>query len=136
MGFTFVHQQQQQYKMSWQDYVSTQLIAKNLKDAAIVGCDGSIWAKSDSLNVTPEEIKALLNNYTNLASSGFHLAGKKYFYLSGDDNVVRGKQGKSGVHVVKTNQAVILGLYDDSMQPAEASTVTETLGDYLKGVGY
>ena len=33
-------------------------------------------------------------------------------------------------------QAVILGLYEDPMQPAEAATVTETLGDYLKGVGY
>ena len=33
-------------------------------------------------------------------------------------------------------QAVILGLYEDPMQPAEAATVTETLGDYLKGFGY
>ena len=33
-------------------------------------------------------------------------------------------------------QALILGLYEDPMQPAEAATVTETLGDYLKGVGY
>ena len=33
-------------------------------------------------------------------------------------------------------QAVILGLYEDPVQPAEAATVTESLGDYLKGVGY
>ena len=33
-------------------------------------------------------------------------------------------------------QAVILGLYEEPMQPAEAATVTETLGDYLKGAGY
>ena len=32
--------------------------------------------------------------------------------------------------------AVILGLYEEPMQPAEAATVTETLGDYLKGVEY
>ena len=62
---------------------------------------------------------------------------------------MRGKQGKGGVHVVKTHQvrepclpapttpqAVILGLYEDPVQPAEAATVTESLGDYLKGVGY
>ena len=131
-----------------------------------------------------EEIKVLVDNYDsqhNLASTGFHLGGQKYFYLrwcrerqnlilplgprdssriyqyrkcrcSGNDDVVRGKQGKGGVHVVKTNQvlkvwdtsskpkifshAVILGLYEEPMQPAEAATVTETLGDYLKGVGY
>ena len=88
--------------------------------------------------------------------------------FSGNDYVVRGKQGKGGVHVVKTNQvcswksrkafvkiksgllnvfrallvkfsslqAVILGLYEEPMQPAQAATVTESLGDYLKGVGY
>jgi len=86
-----------------------------------------------------EEIKVLLDNYDsqhNLASTGFHLGGQKYFYLSGNDDVMRGKQGKGGVHVVKTNQAVILGLYEEPMQPAEAATVTESLGDYLKGVGY
>ena len=32
--------------------------------------------------------------------------------------------------------SVILGLYEEPMQPAEAATVTETLGDYLKGVEY
>ena len=32
-------------KMSWQDYVDNQLLAKNLKEAAIVGLDGCIWAK-------------------------------------------------------------------------------------------
>merc|ERR1712183_736840 len=125
--------------MSWQDYVNTQLVGKNLKEAAIAGHDGNLWAKSANFNVTSAEIKNILSNYdcqSNLASSGFHLGGQKYFYLSGNDDVMRGKQGKGGVHVVKTNQAVILGLYEEPMQPAEAATVTETLGDYLKGVGY
>ena len=88
-----------------------------------------------------EEIKVLVDNYDsqhNLASTGFHLGGQKYFYLrylhlvplkyflfkyfntpnllktqiilhylySGNDDVMRGKQGKGGVHVVKTNQVV------------------------------
>ena len=80
-----------------------------------------------------EEIKVLLDNYDsqhNLASTGFHLGGQKYFYLryfenaslyrkyiclwwfrylySGNDDVMRGKQGKGGVHVVKTNQVCCL----------------------------
>jgi hypothetical protein len=33
-------------------------------------------------------------------------------------------------------QAVLLGVYDEPMQPAEAATVTEALGDYLKTCGY
>ena len=125
--------------MSWQDYISQQLLAKNLKDGAIAGKDGQIWAKSPDFHVTPEEILRLVENYDSqekLAATGFQLAGQKYFYLSGNDYVMRGKQGKGGVHVVKTHQAVILGLYEDPVQPAEAATVTESLGDYLKGVGY
>merc|ERR1712029_736300 len=99
---TYFHQR----VMSWQDYIDTQLIGKELKDAVIAGHDGNVWAKSQNFNVTPSEIQAILKNYDNqesLASSGFHLGGTKYFYLSGDDEVIRGKQGKGGVHCVKTN---------------------------------
>ena len=83
--------------MSWQDYIDTQLVGKDLKNALIAGHDGNVWAKSQDFNVTPNEIQALLSNYSNqesLASGGFSLGGQKYFYLSGDDEVIRGKQGK------------------------------------------
>ena len=74
--------------MSWQDYVNTQLVGKNLKEAAIAGHDGNLWAKSADFNVTSGEIQTILLNYDtqyNLASTGFSLGGQKYFYLSGDD---------------------------------------------------
>ena len=32
--------------MSWQDYITTQLLGKNLKEGAIAGIDGQIWAKA------------------------------------------------------------------------------------------
>ena len=124
-----------------------------------------------------EEIKVLLDNYDsqhNLASTGFHLGGQKYFYLRYFENtslylkstsayddfaicsvgtttwcaVNKGKVesmlSRPIRYVVFKNlkaqisvlQAVILGLYEEPMQPAEAATVTETLGDYLKGAGY
>ena len=125
--------------MSWQDYIDTQLVGKELKEAVIAGHDGNVWAKSQNFNVTPNELQAILNNYGNqesLASSGFSLGGTKYFYLSGDDEVIRGKQGKGGVHCVKTNQALLVGVYEDPMAPGTAAQITEKLGDYLKGVGY
>lgn len=125
--------------MSWQDYIDTQLVGKDLKNAVIAGHDGNVWAKSQDFNVTPNEIQALLSNYSNqesLASSGISLGGQKYFYLSGDDEVIRGKQGKGGVHCVKTNQTLLVGIYDSPMEPAQAATITEKLGEYLKGVGY
>ena len=125
--------------MSWQTYVDSQMIEKKLKQAAIAGLDGSIWAKSNDFNISPEEVKKVLNSYTDtsvMASSGINLAGQKYFFLSATDDVVRGKQGKGGVHIMKTNQAVLVAVYDDPMLAPEAATVTETLGNYLKGCGY
>ena len=44
--------------MSWQDYIDTQLIGKDLKNAVIAGHDGNVWAKSPDFNVTPNEIQA------------------------------------------------------------------------------
>merc|ERR1711946_52713 len=75
-------------EMSWQAYVDTQMIQKNLKQAAIAGHDGNIWAKSADFNISNDDIKKLLNNYENsaeMAASGINLAGQKYFYLSGTD---------------------------------------------------
>merc|ERR1712141_806876 len=105
--------------MSWQAYVDTQMIQKNLKQAAIAGHDGNIWAKS-----------------AEMAASGINLAGQKYFYLSGTDEVLRGKQGKGGVHIMKTNQTVLIGVYDEPLQGPEAANITEGLGSYLKNCGY
>lgn len=39
--------------MSWQDYVDNQLLASNcVSKAAIVGHDGSLWAKSNGFEVS------------------------------------------------------------------------------------
>jgi profilin len=125
--------------MSWQAYVDDQMMAKRLEKAAIAGFDGNIWAKSENFNLTAVEVKKIVENYENasvFASSGISLEGAKYIYLSGNEDVLRAKLGKGGVHIYKTNQAVLLGVYADGMQPSEAATVTETLGNYLKTFGY
>ena len=44
--------------MSWQDYIDTQLVGRELKQAVIAGHDGNVWAKSSNFNVTPGEIQA------------------------------------------------------------------------------
>ena len=40
-------------------------------------------------------------------------------------------QGAGGVVCVKTGQCVLIGKYDDTIQPGQATTVVEKLGDYL-----
>jgi profilin len=126
--------------MSWQDYVDKQLIASRcVTKACIAGHDGNVWAKSEGFEVTKDELAKLVAGFEKqdqLASSGVTLAGSRYIYLSGTDRVVRCKLGKVGVHCMKTSQAVVVSLYEDPIQPQQAASVVEKLGDYLIGCGY
>lgn len=40
-------------------------------------------------------------------------------------------QGPGGVTVNKTNQALIIGIYDEPMTPGQCNMVVERIGDYL-----
>merc|ERR1712180_153950 len=104
------------------------------------GHHGNIWAKSEGFNVQAEELKLLLSNYGSvdtLAMNGIKVGGTKYMFLSQTDNkVLRGKKGTSGVHCIKTVQALIVCIYDEPVVPEQAATVTEKLGEYLISVGY
>ena len=45
-------------------------------------------------------------------------------------------QGREGVIIVKTNQAILVAHYPESVQPGPAANTVEQLADYLVGVGY
>ena len=92
-----------------------------------------------SSQVSVDELKALLAKYSStdqLAQSGVTIAGTRYMYLSSTDKVVRAKKGTSGVHTIKTTQALIVCCYEEPVVPEQAATVTEKLGEYLISVGY
>jgi len=126
--------------MSWQDYVDKQLLGtKCVTKACIAGLDGAVWAKSDGFEVAKEDVTKLVSGFDNqdmLTGAGVTLAGQRYIYLSGTDRVIRAKYGKIGVHCMKTTQAVVISLYEDPIQPQQAASVVEKLGDYLVSCGY
>lgn len=72
----------------------------------------------------------------NLRVSGLKLQGVKYFLLRADDRSIYGKKGPGGVVCVKTKQAIIIGTYEEGIQPGEATKVVEQLGDYLIAANY
>ncbi|EGI68921.1 Profilin [Acromyrmex echinatior] len=95
--------------------------------------------RNSSIFVSKEELAKLVQSFEEqdiLTSSGVTLAGNRYIYLSGTDRVIRAKLGKVGVHCMKTTQAVVVSLYEDPIQPQQAASVVEKLGEYLVSCGY
>jgi len=126
--------------MSWQSYVDNQLMGTNLVQKAIIaGHDGTIWAKSNNVEPSTEELSKLsdcFNDQNPLTVSGLVIGGEKYVYLSGTDRVIRCKKGKSGLHAMKTQQAVLVAIFTEPVQHPQVANVVETLGDYLIGLQY
>mmetsp|Transcript_487 Transcript_487/g.1430 ORF Transcript_487/g.1430 Transcript_487/m.1430 type:complete len:127 (+) Transcript_487:206-586(+) len=126
--------------MSWQPYIDQQLIGTGMVDSAVmVGFDGTVWAKSDGLECTPDELTKLIagfNDPSKLRENGMFLQGDKYIIVRSDDRSIYGKLGTSGVACVKTNSCVIIGHYNENVQPGQATVIVENLADYLISVGY
>ena len=70
------------------------------------------------------------------AMNGLNIGGLRYIFLSGDDKIIRGKKGSSGVHIMKTVQAVIVSVYEEPIMAEQCAATTEKLGDYLVSLGY
>ncbi|KAL0463848.1 UNVERIFIED_CONTAM: Profilin-1 [Sesamum latifolium] len=125
--------------MSWQSYVDDHLMCDvegvRLHAAAILGLDGSVWAKSAAFpQFKPEEIANIVKDFDEpgfLAPNGLFLAGAKYMVIQGEPGaVVRGKKGSGGI-TKKTGQALIFGIYEEPMTPGQCNMVVEKMGDYL-----
>ncbi|KAI6191620.1 Profilin [Aphelenchoides bicaudatus] len=126
--------------MSWEDMVNNNLIAAGtVSKAAIIGLDGSLWAKSSNFNPSGDELIAATKAFTDPGSalaSGLHFEGQKYFVLQADDERVIGKKSADGFFLYKTNQTVVIGLYEGGIAPGACSVTTAHLSDYLKSTGY
>ncbi|EGD79579.1 profilin [Salpingoeca rosetta] len=127
--------------MSWQQYVDQHLIATGkVSKAAIHGLDGNPWATSAGFTVAPAEAAALARAFGDpqpLYQTGIVLNGVKYMFLRATDRSLLGRKGgDAGCIVVKTNQALLIGVYEGGLQGGDCNNVVEKLADYLASVGY
>ncbi|QDS75778.1 hypothetical protein FKW77_008813 [Venturia effusa] len=89
--------------------------------------------------ISPEEMKVLLDGFADpnpLYGSGFHVDGVKYTVIGATDKTIRGKQGKNGMIVAKTTQALLLAHHNENVTTQNCVGTVEALQDYLVGVGY
>ncbi|XP_045597772.1 profilin-1A [Procambarus clarkii] len=125
--------------MSWNTYVENLENTSGVTKAAIYGLDGSPWAASQGWTATPKQIQDIVKAFadpSSLRASGIWLGEDKYFFLSSDSEVMRGKKGQNGVHICKTKSAIIIGYYEDPIQPGQCAKEVENVAEYLKGQNY
>ncbi|KAG0245832.1 profilin [Mortierella sp. GBAus27b] len=127
--------------MSWQEYVDSRLLGTGkVAKAAIYGLNGGAWASSAGYTPADAEIVKLNKAFTDIgdiAANGIILEGQKYVFLRKPfDHVIYARKDNTGIVAVKTNQAIILGFYDDPSRAGDCNAVVESLGDYLISVGY
>ncbi|KAF5354176.1 hypothetical protein D9756_007081 [Leucocoprinus leucothites] len=126
--------------MSWQEYVDKNLVGSGrIAKAAILGLQGGVWSKSPGFEISPKEQKDIVDGFTNadnIQASGIRAAQEKYLTLRADGRSIYGKKGADGIVLVKTKQAVLVGVYEAPTQAGEATPIVEGLADYLIGVGY
>eukprot|EP01062_Namystynia_karyoxenos_P075987 TRINITY_DN7392_c0_g1_i2.p1 TRINITY_DN7392_c0_g1~~TRINITY_DN7392_c0_g1_i2.p1 ORF type:complete len:131 (+),score=49.51 TRINITY_DN7392_c0_g1_i2:83-475(+) len=130
--------------MAWQQYVDETLCGGGKVDqGALLGTDGSIWAKSASLNLSQEEATAIAGGMGEASgdyfkSSGIYIAGEKYMCLRFDneEGLLYGKKGPAGCTIARSGQCLVIGVYGEGKVAGDCNVATEGLKDYLISVGY
>ncbi|KAI1248715.1 hypothetical protein MGN70_009915 [Eutypa lata] len=116
----------------------------HIDKAAIISAAGdSIWATSSGFTIQAPEMKNLVNilNATGDAvdkahAEGVHVNGERYVVTKIEDRSAYCRQGRNGIVVVKTKQAILVGHYGENVQAGNAAQTVEALADYLIKVGY
>ena len=126
-------------KMSWQAYVDNQICGFVDSKLAVIASlqDGSVWAKKEKTEkpVSQEELKVVADtmrtNPQSFQETGIWLAGEKYFCLSAERYLVRGRKGSNALCIVATKSCLLVVASGDGFPPGVLNTVVERLGDYL-----
>ncbi len=87
--------------------------------------------------VSPLEVSRLVACITGdsapVRKGGVRVGGQNYIFLRCEEGrSIYGRKGaNAGVCIVKTNQAILIGLYGSGIQPGNCNAVIEKLADYL-----
>ncbi|KAK3339372.1 profilin [Neurospora tetraspora] len=135
--------------MSWQSYVDTSLVGTgHIDKAAIISAAGdSTWAVTPGFEVKPDEMKFIAAvvaengnaegpNVKKVFADGIHVGGQRYVAFNVEGRHVYGRQGKTGIVIVKTTQAILVAHYGENHVTGNSTQTVEALADYLIKAGY
>ncbi|VDM75022.1 unnamed protein product [Strongylus vulgaris] len=128
----------------WQAYITSMTDSSPaIKRAAIIGTDGSVWARTQNANAfraTEAELKkfvTLFDNLDNVPSTGADLEEIHYIVPRTEENLIFGKKEKMGFFAAKTKTAILIAMYEGENQvSAEVRTAVEKMAKYLEDSGY
>eukprot|EP00999_Lentomonas_sp_LEN2_P001617 NODE_2685_length_520_cov_144.893130_g2635_i0.p1 GENE.NODE_2685_length_520_cov_144.893130_g2635_i0~~NODE_2685_length_520_cov_144.893130_g2635_i0.p1 ORF type:complete len:129 (+),score=28.17 NODE_2685_length_520_cov_144.893130_g2635_i0:78-464(+) len=128
--------------MSWQEYIDNNLVGTGyMRDAAIIGADGSVWAQS-GFELTAEEaaaIPALIDDPTKAQAGGIMMAGVKFMCLRCDAETgeLIGKKGPESFFAGRTTAGnFIVGIGQEGINPADLNSTVDGMVKYLGESGY
>ncbi|TQS31324.1 hypothetical protein Golomagni_08400 [Golovinomyces magnicellulatus] len=67
---------------------------------------------------------------------GLYIGGQRFVMARAEDRSIYARQGRSGIAVAKTKQAIVVGHHGESHVAGNTTSTVETLADYLIGQGY
>ncbi|CAF1016134.1 unnamed protein product [Adineta steineri] len=119
----------------WQKFVDEYLVGTGaVSQGAIIGRDGNIWAISPGFELKDGEGKQIVANFkdtSNVSETGVTVGGIEYVATKAENGSIYGEKDATGVILVQTTHAVVIGLYGEKQQPGNATAVTEKLAQYL-----
>jgi profilin len=125
--------------MSWQDYVD-EICKVCTAGGAILGHDGRLWAGKAGFSLKADEpnriVDALLTDPFQVTRQGIWIGGVKYLALKADENSIYGGRTAGGCVIVKTKKTILIGVYDESTAPGEATRAVERMGERLREVEF
>merc|ERR1712226_1550922 len=133
-------------KMSGDSYIDNLIghTSGHCDQAAIIGLDGSKWttdAQDNALKITPAEaatVGAAMNagDFTPFQASGIHIAGVKYQFLRGEDNIALGKKKDNGaITMQKSKTAVVIGHNKEGSSQGNTNKGVAVIAEYLESLG-
>ncbi|RSL92845.1 hypothetical protein CEP52_013598 [Fusarium oligoseptatum] len=113
------------------------------KGAIISAAGDSAWASSSDFQLKPEEMKAISSIVSEDKAAidkafgeGLYIGGERYVLTRVEGRSLYARQGRLGVAVAKTTQAIVVGHHGEAQVAGNATSTVEALADYLIGQGY
>lgn len=133
-------------KMSWDSYIDNLLghTAGHGDAACIIGVDGSKWTTDghpNAIKITAAEAATIgramnSGDFTPLQAGGIIIAGVKYQFLRGDENIALGKKKDNGaISLQKSKTAVVIGHTKEGSAQGNVNKAVGVVAEYLESLG-